>query len=308
MGEIGLRDFDERLNSGECGQELRTTMATLRAAAERCGPVVWRAHETPGGGWGLTGKRDGRVFCHFDPKPSTPKVCVCIPGATVDELRSLGSPHLRKNAPPWVDILGADSASKIEPLMQRAYSAAGLVTTRPLPDRRHQAHDVPSDPAVAKPESTGGCGSNAPAASGDQSTPVRTDLEGRGFRFAGAIRPKNGGRACWLDMSSMTFRGTVVYAVVVGEQLMKCGDTGRKGATLLSRMSGYVHALNQILSGRLVGPFSEHFKARAPRAIEANLNVEVWAMQASTADCSRLQRELNHKHDTVRAGWANRLE
>jgi hypothetical protein len=81
MSKIDLSEFTERLGSSECPETVREIVSFLREAAGRCGVVDWRAHSTPGSGWGLTGFKGGRVFCRIDPKPSIPHVCVSIPGA-----------------------------------------------------------------------------------------------------------------------------------------------------------------------------------------------------------------------------------
>ena len=109
-------------------------------------------------------------------------------------------------------------------------------------------------------------------------------------------------------MKSLGFSGSVVYGLLVGHEFKKCGDTGREGATLASRMSGCANTINQIIRGDPSGPFTEHFKSRAPSAIEEGKTVEVWARQATVAECERLQRALNSKDDTLRVGWANRLK
>ncbi len=123
MPEIDVQEFEERLNSRECSQSVRETVAALRKAAEQAGPVTWRAHSTPNGGWGITGKRVKRVFCQFDPKPAVLHVCARIPGADESELKAAGTVHPRKNAMPWVDIKDTRGAKVLEPLIARAYTA-----------------------------------------------------------------------------------------------------------------------------------------------------------------------------------------
>ncbi len=73
-------------------------------------------------------------------------------------------------------------------------------------------------------------------------------------------------------------------------------------------MSDCERAINLIISGALAGPFAENFKRLAPKAIEANQQIDVWAREASADECKSLQRELNAKYDTIGTGWANRLE
>ena len=137
---------------------------------------------------------------------------------------------------------------------------------------------------------------------------VRSELEALGFVPAGAIRPIDSGKRSKAELVALGLTGSVVYALVVGDQFKKCGDTGRKAATLKTRMRGCAYTINKIISGDLVGPFTENFKRLAPLAIKEGQTIHVWAREASSSDCRRLQRELNHKYDTIRTGWANRLE
>jgi hypothetical protein len=136
---------------------------------------------------------------------------------------------------------------------------------------------------------------------------VRKELQLRGFVKAGAIRPVDSGKSCKADIT-LEVRGTAVYGLVVGDQFKKCGDTGRKNATLKKRMTDCSRAINLVISGAIQGPFTENFKRLAYRAIEKNLEIEVWARESTVAECKSLQRELNGKYDTIRQGWANRLE
>jgi hypothetical protein len=125
MAEITMKEFDERLNSLECPDSIRQIVGLLRTAAKQAGPVSWRPHATPNGGWGITGKRDGRVFCQFDPKPAALHVCADVVGASDHELMAAGTVHTRKNARSWVDIRDARGVKALEPLIARAYAEAG---------------------------------------------------------------------------------------------------------------------------------------------------------------------------------------
>ncbi len=286
-------------------------MACLREAAAKAGPVVWRAHSTSGGGWGITGKRDRRTFCSFDPKPSVPHVCASVPGADEHELKTVGTVHLRKNANPWVDVKDLRGAGCLEPLILRAYAAAA-----PTPTPVKQAVTQPNLRPTSRPAVAITLESPVPAllpvgartGEGDRRVSVREDLRLQGFVHAGAIRSLDSGRICRAELKPLGFRGCVVYGLVVLDQFKKCGDTGRKNATLTSRMEGCASTINQILRGVLRGPFTERFKSLAPKAIEAGHDIEVWAREATAGECERLQRELNAKYDTIRTGWANRLK
>ena len=130
MAEIDLKEFQERLRRQECSQTIRDVVDFLMKAAERAGPTEWRAHSTPGGGWGITGKRGKRVFCKFDPKPQVPHVGADVPGASESELMRAGRLHRRKDARPWVDIEDMRGAKVLEPLIARAYAAASSTTDK----------------------------------------------------------------------------------------------------------------------------------------------------------------------------------
>lgn len=312
MPAVDISEFDERLNSRECSQVIRDIVAHLRTAADQAGPVVWRAHSTPGGGWGITGKRVNRVFCRFDPKPSVPHVCVSVVGADEVGLKAAGSVHRRKSAESWVDITNMRGANLLEPLIAQAYAAAGVALSR----HAERALSRPSTAAFVQrrqldvePARLTSAGNHALQIGADvPPSDVRSYLEARRFVHAGIIRPLDSGKSCRAEIKPVGFSGSVVYCLVVGDDFKKCGDTGRKGATLESRMSGCANTINQILRGVLTGPFTEHFKSRAPSTIEDGQTIEIWAKQATADECDRLQKELNHKYDTIRVGWANRLK
>lgn len=312
MPEINISEFDERLNSLECSQIIRDIVARLRAAADQAGPVVWRAHSTPGSGWGIAGKRANRVFCRFDPKPSIPHVCASVVGADEDGLKAAGTVHRRRNAASWVDIRDMRGANVLEPLIAQAYATAGVAVSRQV----EKASSRPATTAlvqraqvvVAPARLTSAVNHGHQISADDPPSDVRKDLEARGFVHAGVIRPIDSGKSCRAEIKSLGFSKSVVYCLVVGDDFKKCGDTGREGATLTSRMSGCANTINQIIRGDLAGPFTEHFKSRAPSTIEAGQTIEVWAKQATADECDRLQKELNRKYDTIRVGWANRLK
>jgi len=129
MAATDLREFEDRLNGRECTQLIRDVVESLRKAAEQAGDVEWSAHSTPGGGWGLIGRRSGRIFCRFDPKPQAGHVCVSIPSADDTKLNAAGAVHKRKNAPSWVDIRDTRGARLLEPLIAEASAAASHVVS-----------------------------------------------------------------------------------------------------------------------------------------------------------------------------------
>jgi len=131
MAEMSVKDFEERLNSSECSQELRDIVAILRQAARGAGEDVEpRAHSTQGSGWGITYKRGTRVFCQFDPKPTALHVGADVRGADEAELQKAGRLHRRKNGKPWVHVEDANAAKKLVPLIHRAYEQAGITIAR----------------------------------------------------------------------------------------------------------------------------------------------------------------------------------
>ena len=312
MPEVNISEFNERLNGLECSQIIRDIVARLRAAADQAGPVVWRAHSTPGGGWGITGKSANRVFCRIDTKPSILHVCASIVDADEDGLKAAGTVHRRKNAESWVDIRDMRGANLLEPLIAQAYAAAGVALSRHVEralSRPASAALVQGAQVVVAPARLTSAGNHGRQLSADDPpSDVRKDLEARGFVHAGVIRPLDFGKSCRAEMKSLGFSGSVVYCLVVGNDFKKCGDTGREGATLASRMNGCANTINQIIRDDLTGPFTEHFKSRAPSTIQAGQTIEVWATQATADECDRLQKELNRKYDTIRVGWANRLK
>lgn len=84
---------------------------------------------------------------------------------------------------------------------------------------------------------------------------------------------------------------------MVRDEFKKCGDTGREGATLASRMSGCANTINKIIRGDLTGPFTEHFKSRAPSTIEAGQTIEVWS---KAGNCRRMPAPTDGTESQVR--------
>jgi hypothetical protein len=207
-------------------------------------------------------------------------------------------------------------ANLLEPLIVRAYAAAG-VALNPQVKNTFVGADTAASPIVRCDQVVEAGGRAAAGATlGRQisderrSMDVRKDLGARGFVYAGVIRPLDSGKSCRAEIKPLGLRGSVVYGLVVGDQFKKCGDTGRKNATLKKRMHDCARAINLVISGAISGPFKENFKRLAPKAIAANQEIEVWAREATAGECKHLQRELNGEegYDTIRTGWANKLE
>ena len=133
MSAIDIRDFDERLNSLDCSQVIREIVACLRDAAEQAGgiDVSSNAYSTASGGWGITYKRDQRVFCRFDPKPNKLHVWAFVLGADTNELTDAGTLSAQKG---WVAISNLRSAELLAPAIVRAYTVAGAASLVPLAD------------------------------------------------------------------------------------------------------------------------------------------------------------------------------
>lgn len=133
MADVDVSAFDARLK-GECGQALVATVTALREAAEQAGPVVWRAHSTPGGGWGLIGRRNGTVFLRLDPKPRKDHVQALILNASVNELSQLGTVADRPDQR-WVAIgrLADGNLRLVQDLLLKAYAAAAGAAERGTP-------------------------------------------------------------------------------------------------------------------------------------------------------------------------------
>ncbi len=200
MPEVDISEFDERLNSRECNQAIRDIVARLRAAADQAGPVVWRAHSTPGGDWGITGKRANRVFCLVDPKPSVPHVCVSVVGADEDDVKAAGTVHRRKNAESWVDIGDMCGANLLGPLIAQAYAAAGVALNRHV----ERASSRPATTAlvqraqvvVAPGRLTSAGNHRHQISAGHPPSDLRKDLDARGFVHAWVTRTLDSGKSC----------------------------------------------------------------------------------------------------------------
>jgi hypothetical protein len=131
MGEVDLVEFDMRLRSGECSERLGGVVAAMRSAAEQMGPVIWRAHSTPGGGWGLIAKRGNIVFCRLDPKPRKDHLQVLFSDANLSELAPLGTVADRRDQR-WVAIgtLPDGSRRLVQDLLLQAYARAAAQLER----------------------------------------------------------------------------------------------------------------------------------------------------------------------------------
>lgn len=130
MPEVEVKEFEERIFSGECTQDIREIVACLRDVAEKAGPdVTIRAHSKPKGGWGITFKRAGRVFCRFDPKPQAGHVWALVSGGDRAALAVAGTVSGRGDGP-WVAIRDMRGAEQLVPSIQHAYDAAGAALGR----------------------------------------------------------------------------------------------------------------------------------------------------------------------------------
>jgi hypothetical protein len=131
MRDTDVLEFEERLNSLECSDNIRSIVVCLRNEAERAGDdVSTLSHLALSGGWGIRFKRGRAVFCRLDPKPSAEHVCVCIPAAEERVLSEAGTVHRRKNAWSWVDISDMRGAELLKNEIRLAYGRAGVSLKR----------------------------------------------------------------------------------------------------------------------------------------------------------------------------------
>jgi hypothetical protein len=130
---------------------------------------------------------------------------------------------------------------------------------------------------------------------------VRQELQGLGFIHAGAIRPVDSGTNCEAVFApEFPARARhVVFALVADDQIKKFGQTS-KG--IKARIGGHASALRKIMedpAGRRLDPF----KRLAPKVMEANQEIDVWARESTAATCAAERRELNLKY---RPEWVAR--
>ena len=120
---------------------------------------------------------------------------------------------------------------------------------------------------------------------------VRKELEALGFSRAGSICPLDGGKSCRADLAAEV-PGYVVYALVVGDQIKKFGKT-RTG--IKNRLGGTANALAGVLRDP-TKPRNDPFKRLAPRIVEANQEIEVWAKESAVETYTQEEVELNLKY------------
>ena len=142
---------------------------------------------------------------------------------------------------------------------------------------------------------------------------AQNQLRSLGFALAGAIRPGDSGKTCHADITDELV-GCVVYALVVGDKIVRFGTAGRGTATLKMRMQSTASALNSVLRlahGRSLSDASWHhrrldpFKQHAPTVIAARQAIEVWAKASSPGACAAEERELDL---TFAPAWKNQTD
>jgi hypothetical protein len=122
---------------------------------------------------------------------------------------------------------------------------------------------------------------------------VRKELQALGFIQVGAIRPIDVGtrKSC---MAHVPLAGPeyVVYAFVVGDEIKKFGKT-RPG--IKNRILSTASALKGIMADP-TRPRNDPFKRLAPKVMEANQEIEVWARNSSARTYAYEEQELNLKY------------
>jgi len=126
MPRVTVAVFEARLKRADCSPRLRAVVNYLRRVAESAVPEPEvRAHLSPGGGWGISYLRSGRVYCRMDPKPSTDYVGILVPGAKPEVLARAGTVHLRKDAEPWTHVFGVRNARLLATEILSAHARLG---------------------------------------------------------------------------------------------------------------------------------------------------------------------------------------
>ena len=97
--------------------------------------------------------------------------------------------------------------------------------------------------------------------------------------------------------------GTVLYAFVVGNMVMKIGTSGTKKSTLYGRIGGEAQEINRnIRDGTLR---KEAYKNLANLVIRANKTIEVWAKPCDLASLFAEETRLTLKYDPPWTGSVN---
>jgi hypothetical protein len=157
------------------------------------------------------------------------------------------------------------------------------------------------------------------------------ELKDLGLVYAGAIQPYASGGACHPQIKDIQW--CVIYAEVVGGQVMKFGST----KSLQVRMGRNINTINQILefqdgrslstNKKITEPAGyDKYKKLAPQVIRLGHKIEVWATSRSSpaackdlnedikkrgegkyAECIALKKTLNDRYKTMQCGWATSL-
>jgi len=129
---------------------------------------------------------------------------------------------------------------------------------------------------------------------------AQQELRRLGFVPVGAIRSVNHGTSCETHFTR-EIPGYVVYALVVGHDIKKFGQT-RTG--IKRRIGGHASALRGIMEDPDGHPL-DPFKRLAPRVIEANQEIEVWARESTASSYAAEELELNLRYEPEWVGRPN---
>ena len=149
---------------------------------------------------------------------------------------------------------------------------------------------------------------------------VREELGGHGLRHVGWLRAGPCTRRCRYRHEPGHYHAYIepdverfaVYALIIGEQIMKCGKAGSQSRSLRDRMKGTISSGNEawlFAEGRPVSEAGwqhrklDKFKQEIPAVIRAQQEIEVWAGAFTESTFEAKERELNR---TYTPPWVDR--
>lgn len=142
---------------------------------------------------------------------------------------------------------------------------------------------------------------------------VRKELSNHGLQHVGWLRPGPCTDRCRYRHESGHYHAYIepdierfaVYALLIGEQVMKFGKAGSGNSTLRGRMKGTISSGNEawlFAEGRPVNAAGwqrrklDKFKQEIPAVIRRKQEIEVWAGAFTESTFEAKERELNEKY------------
>ena len=122
------------------------------------------------------------------------------------------------------------------------------------------------------------------------------ELQALRFMQVGAMRSAYSPRGCRAELHRK-IDGFVVYALVVGDQIVKFGKTS---TGITKRIGGHASALDGVM--RRGKPINDPFKRLAPAVLKADQAIEVWARESTAGAYASEELELNLRYQPAWVG------